>query len=151
MFERKKINDLTKVATIRALEKLSAQSEMTTANLSETNCLNKREQEADGFKASIYNWNKYIDEQVLLPEYLKYLSDDLVTSEVSYKEAVSTHIAAKQISAKAYAKWRMCDARVVQAATLRKKVQRKLVQLDEEKILANVEERVTFDWSRKCQ
>lgn len=149
MRDRAKLPLMVRLASVQQVKKAAAEAALMAARAAETAARNAEEEARRRTEAARRDWDDHLAGAGFSPEFSRALAARVVERERAASSASTRREKATDVTVRRQEDWQASDARSRSGEASLRRLRRRVRQRAEEDRLAEVAERVTFDWSRR--
>jgi hypothetical protein len=148
MRDRVRLPLMIRLASVQRVKKVAAEAALLSARLAEAEARTAEVDARARSEAAQIEWGEHLAGASFSPEFNGALASLVIRSETEVSEASGRSALAAQIADRRQGDWQRSEARSRSGDESLRRLRRRLRRRTEEDRLAEMADRVTFDWSR---
>lgn len=148
MRDRAKLPLMVRLASVQRVKKAAAEAALMSARHAESNARAVKEDARAQTEAAQLEWGAHLSGATFSPEFSGALASLVIWSETEASNASVLSERAAELAARRQGDWQLAEARSRSGEESLRRLRRGVRRRTEEDRLAEMADRVTFDWSR---
>lgn len=148
MRDRARLPLMVRLASVQRVRKAAAEAALLSARLAEADALEAEQEAKARTEAAQLEWGAHLSGGAFSPEFSGALASLVIRSETEASDASGRRARAAELTARRQSDWQLSDARDRSGEESLRRLRRRMRRRAEEDRLAEMADRVTFDWSR---
>jgi hypothetical protein len=139
---------MVRLASVQRVKKAAAEAALLSARLAEAEALTAEQEAKARTEAAQLEWGAHLSGAAFSPEFSGALASLVIQSETQASDASGRRARAAELAARRQGDWQLSDARSRSGEDSLRLLRRRVRRRAEEDRLAEMADRVTFDWSQ---
>ena len=139
---------MDRLASVQRAKKAGAEAALLSARLAEAEASAAEEEAKARTEAAQFEWGAHLSGAAFSPEFSGALASLLIQSETEASDASGRRARAAELAARRQGDWQLSEARSRSGEEALRRLRRRVRRRAEEDRLAEMADRVTYDWSR---
>jgi hypothetical protein len=148
MRDRVKLPLMAKLASVQRVRKAAAEAALMSARAAEKAARTAEEEAVSRTEAARAAWGEHLSSAAFSPEFSRALAAGVIERETAASSASLRHERSAELAGRRQEEWQVSDARSRSGEISLRRLRRRVRQRAEEDRLAEMADRITFDWSR---
>lgn len=149
MRDRSKLPLMARLASVQRVKKAAAEAALMSARAAETQARTAEEEAQARTDAAHAEWSDHVSGAAFSPEFSRALAAQVIDREKAASNASLRRQRTAEVVVRRQDDWQMSDARSRSGEASLRRLRRRVSRRTEEDRLAEMADRVTFDWSRR--
>ena len=149
MRDRVKLPLMVRLASVQHIKKAAAEAALMSARAAEAQARTVEDEAKARTEAAQLEWSEHVSRGAFSPEFSRALAAQVIDGEKAASSASARRERATEIVGRRKDDWQASDARKRSGDASLRRLRRRVQQRAEEDRLAEMADRVTFDWSRR--
>lgn len=148
MRDRVKLPLMVKLASVQRVRKAAAEAALMSARAAERQARTAEEEATARTEAARSEWGEHLSGAAFSPEFSRALAARVIEREKTESGASLRHERSAELAGRRQEEWQVSDARARSGEISLNRLRRRVRRRTEEDRLAEIADRITFDWSR---
>ncbi|HYD38756.1 MAG TPA: hypothetical protein VEA60_14150 [Allosphingosinicella sp.] len=149
MRDRAKLPLMVRLASVQRIKTVAAEAALMAARAAEAAARSAEEEAAARTEAARNDWDEHLSADSFSPEFSRALAARLIERETVASDASLRRERSAEIAGRRQEEWQLSEARARSGDSSLRRLRRRVARRAEEDRLAEIADRITFDWSRR--